>query len=304
MRRNSVNASPIVACVAFVATLVGGSGYSLAQTAIATEEYNQGISIRGTERQRELIRAHLDSLAKLPTGKKLLAAIEAAATDGKRITIQHGKQGDAYVQPDDWAASVPKRHELVDGVVRILEPGRGSASTLSYDPHYKENDAGGEGGVACMTEETILGHELIHGLHALQGRILADVKWVESGGNEVNYEERITSGFGGVVEPDGFTENALRAEQSIALRVTYARLCEATGEVFKGIAVAPRSRGLVESLSRAGSQSPAAQPTRRTPRGGGQPTHSSDDPAPVSNGISAAQRARLRAEILNSPLGE
>ncbi len=97
------------------------------------ETYGKTITIVGPTAERELIRAHLDSLAKLPTGAKLLAAIEAAATDGKDVTIHYrfGLAGAGTSSVKD--ASPRKWTKDADGVVTIVEPGRGASAKVYYD---------------------------------------------------------------------------------------------------------------------------------------------------------------------------
>ena len=296
MGRISTSAARIVAIVAFVVCTSQQTGKCLAQT---RESYGVGITISGPAAEREQIKAHLDSLGKLPTGKKLLEAIEAAAlASGHTITVDY-VPGGASVYPAKDASfeeAMPRRYDMEGDLVRIVEPGPGTSSVVRYDPRFKETNKdaqASDGGSACVTPEVVLGHELVHALHALQGRILARIPYDEPNGNATNYEERVTTGLGGVVDGDGLSENAIRRDQGVGGRATYARLCE--------MAKLPRhpflgSRGILKSLESAGAgpSSPALPATGSTSVTIGSPERRT----------TAQERADLLARTLNSSLGE
>ncbi len=318
-----------LAALLALATLVPREGR--AQTASDTEAYRPTIFIQGPKEQRDLIRAQLDSLAKLPTGERLLAAIEAATKDGKTLTIEY-HLGDARGGSYDAVNSQARRWSIDEqGVLTILEPGAGASAAVLYDPSFLETrkDLPVEGGLSCLKPEVILGHELAHALHALQGRMLKKVPWTEPNGNETNYEERVTTGLGGIADPDGFTENALRRDLAVADRETYARFCEAPAK-----STGVKSVGMLEKLARAAAAAagPSATPRRsggpppaREPRpaagaaaagwkehpglcGGpataSEPGQSAVEPK-VSNGkATRAERLRDTAKLVNGPLGE
>ncbi|MEZ0227660.1 MAG: hypothetical protein ACAI25_03490, partial [Planctomycetota bacterium] len=135
---------------------------SHAQSADEREAYDEAIAMEGLKEHRDLIRAHLDALKKLPTGRKLIAAIHAAAGDSKTLLVAY-RRGDARGGAPDHADNLPRRFEVgADGVLRILEAGPGNSGLVYYDPRFvhTNKDTDVQGGIGCLTPEIILGHEL------------------------------------------------------------------------------------------------------------------------------------------------
>ncbi len=270
-------AAPTVALVVLISCTSLGTGKALADEPPPgdRETYGQAMTIVGPAEQRARIRAQLDALKALPTGARLLAAIEAASRDGRAVTIEY-IEGWAATGADA-AKAAPARHELENDTVTILEPGAGTSAVIVYDPQKE--------GADCISREIILGHELIHALHALQGRSLTRVPWVEPNGNATTYEERVTSGLGGIADPDGITENALRAEQGLPLRTSYDEACGTPEPSGPRLGIADRLR-LGEPARPSGAKKEPAGPV---------------EGAPVVAAGSAGSRASALAALLNTP---
>ncbi|MEZ0227662.1 MAG: M91 family zinc metallopeptidase [Planctomycetota bacterium] len=293
-----------MAFVALVLSAALSSGKALAQGAlpVGTETYSSAIEIKGPEDQRALIRAQLDSLAKLPTGKKLLEAI-AASANGKTITIEY-KPGAASVLPGDKPAAYVQKYEMDGDKVKILEPGTGSSSTLFLDPSWIQTNAGLQidGGIECMTPEIILGHELTHALHNLQGKNLRQIPFTEDGGKVTNYEERVTSGLSFTTEPDGISENAIRQDQNVTARPQYSVLCD-PGD---GADATTLSKGFLSALTHAPAGSDHDRGRPRPKNGAVRPQAAKAISPEVAQAQrpTKAERQKAMKDFLNGPVGE
>ena len=109
------------------------------------------------------------------------------------------------VVPDEAGAS------LTPGNVRVL--------------YNRECQARYDDGLACAPGYVYLGHELVHVFHALHGHIanhIGDPSDPMPGGS--NHEEAWTIGRGAYAGTE-LTENALRVELELPLRVTHGSLC-------------------------------------------------------------------------------
>lgn len=183
--------SPRTATPRLALALLGALALSLPAPARspAGVEYGHGIWIAGDDAFVAATRRTLDDLAQLPSGQRLL---ERLAASGFRTQLRFSQapgaaQSALHQDPPQRTPTGELRWPASDSIV-----------TWNPDadlPHW--NDA------------VLLGHELIHGLHAQEGTLSADYVPFEEG--DVRLEELRTIGIGDHGEP-GLSENALRAD--------------------------------------------------------------------------------------------
>jgi uncharacterized Zn-binding protein involved in type VI secretion len=183
------------------------------------EIYSEGIIIQGDAAFRAQTRAALDRLASVNSGAKLLSQIDAS---GNTVTIIPETDPNGYCTPDNLADA--------------QTPGKGSDSTVAWNPnHHTTDPADPQGGTPGST--VILGHELVHANHNAHGEHHNGPNDSYGGqrGTSSRGEERATVGAGGtnVTAPDGtshtvpdhsgddVTENAIRDDFGIPRRPTY-----------------------------------------------------------------------------------
>jgi NleD-like pathogen effector protein (putative zinc metallopeptidase) len=158
----------------------------------AETEYGHNIRIEGTPEFVAQSVALLDSLAELPTGKRIL---EELGETGKATVVRYTPDMNAYAGPLN-RAEVAESALGPDG-----KPGAGVDAQVRWNPEFK---------MESFTPEIVMGHELIHALHAHLGE--RNLTREDEGPNAgTRLEELRTIGTNGF-EDETLTENALRRE--------------------------------------------------------------------------------------------
>jgi hypothetical protein len=175
-------------------------------TELVVAEYQQGIVIKGAEDFVEKARSHLDQIARVPTGGRLLMSL---ASRGLTVTIIPSSRTNE-ARPDNYRAAVAPGKSLrwrdESGRERAIRgAGGGSNTTIKYNPDLS---------IIGFTESwqrqppaIWLAHELIHADDAAYGRM--DPEMIDG----VRNYERQAIGLP-PYEMKEFTENRLRAEWS------------------------------------------------------------------------------------------
>jgi hypothetical protein len=163
------------------------------------------VDARATELAgRVVLRARPDPAGDYMTCANTVFANGGAELRRAQIVAYHMDERERVV-PDEAGAS------LTPGNVRVL--------------YNRECQARYDDGLACAPGYVYLGHELVHVFHALHGHIanhIGDPSDPMPGGS--NHEEAWTIGRGAYAGTE-LTENALRLELELPLRVTHGSLC-------------------------------------------------------------------------------
>ena len=196
-------------CLIAAVLTVGLTPITSAQE-IVREKYAPGVVIRGTPAFVAQTRRALKRLRKTPTGRALMRALARRGRMGRTATItqEHGEDG--------WATFTKDSTHTPKG-----GPGRGGDSTIGWNPTWDP-----EG----VPPEVILGHELIHALHSMQGR--TDTRVLRNSRHpdfNTRYLELKTVGIRGF-RSTRLTENRIRRDWNrifgtkLPMRKHYARL--------------------------------------------------------------------------------
>lgn len=175
-------------------------------TELVVAEYQQGIVIKGAEDFVEKARSHLDQIARVPTGGRLLWSL---ASRGLTVTlVPSSKTNEA--RPDNYRAAVVLgkllRWRDESGRERAIRgAGAGSNTTIKYNPDL--SIIGFAETWQRQPPAMWLAHELIHADDAAYGRM--DPEMIDG----VRNYERQAIGLP-PYEMKEFTENRLRAEWS------------------------------------------------------------------------------------------
>src|SRR6266545_2839934 len=173
-------------------------------TELAVVEYQQGIVIKGAKDFVEKAQSHLDQIARVPTGGRLLRSL---ASRGLTVTLVPSSRANES-RPDNYRAAVAPGKSLrwrdETGRQRTVRgSGAGSNTTIKYNP-----DSSSIGSAEAWQRQPPaiwLAHELIHADDAAYGRMDPEVI------DGVRNYERQAIGLP-PYEMKEFTENRLRAE--------------------------------------------------------------------------------------------
>src|SRR5262245_41175386 len=173
-------------------------------TELVVAEYQQGIVIKGAKVFVEKAQSHLDQIAGVPTGGRLLRSL---ASRGLTVTLVPSSRTNE-ARPDNYRAAVAPGKSLrwrdESGRERAIRgAGAGSNTTIKYNP-----DLSGIGSAEAWQRQPPaiwLAHELIHADDAAYGRM--DPEMIDG----VRNYERQAIGLP-PYEMKEFTENRLRAE--------------------------------------------------------------------------------------------
>jgi hypothetical protein len=167
-------------------------------------EYQRGIVIKGAKDFVEKSQSHLDQIARVPTGGRLLQSL---ASRGLTVTLVPSSRANE-ARPDNYRAAVAPGKSLKwrDEAGRqraVRGAGSGSDTTIKYNPDLLSV---GSGEAWQRQPPAIwLAHELIHADDAAYGRM--DPEMIDG----VRNYERQAIGLP-PYEMKEFTENRLRAE--------------------------------------------------------------------------------------------
>ncbi|MGH9753072.1 MAG: M91 family zinc metallopeptidase, partial [Blastocatellia bacterium] len=173
---------------------------------LASVDYQRGIIIKGAKDFVEKAQSHLDQIARVPMGERLLRSL---ASRGLIVTIVPSSRTNE-ARPDNYRAAVAQGKSLrwrdESGRQRTIRgSGSGSNTTIKYNPDLSV--IGFTDAWQRQPPAIWLGHELIHADDAAYGRM--DPEMVDG---VRNYERQAVG-----LPPYGmkeFTENRLRAEWS------------------------------------------------------------------------------------------
>jgi hypothetical protein len=173
---------------------------------LVVAEYQQGIVIKGAIDFVEKTRTHLDQIARVPTGGRLLMSL---ASRGLNVTLVPSSRTNE-ARPDNYRAAVAPGKSLrwrdESGRERAIRgAGGGSNTTINYNPDLSV--IGFSEAWQRQPPAIWLAHELIHADDAAYGRM--DPEMIEG----VRNYERQAIGLP-PYEMKEFTENRLRAEWS------------------------------------------------------------------------------------------
>ncbi len=171
---------------------------------LAVVEYQRGVVVKGAREFVEKARSHLDQIAHLPTGERLLASL---ASRGLIVTIVPSSRANE-ARPDNYRAAVASGKSLTwrdeSGRQRTIRgDGSGSNTTIKYNPDLSV--IGFAEAWQRQPPAIWLAHELIHADDAAYGRMDPEVV------DGVRNYERQAIGLP-PYEMKEFTENRLRAE--------------------------------------------------------------------------------------------
>jgi Effector protein len=175
-------------------------------TELAALEYQPGLVIKGVQAFIEKTRSHLDQIACVPTGERLLRSL---ASRGLIIKIVPSSRAN-LARPDNYRAAIAPGRSLKwrdeSGRQRKIRcSGGGSNTTIRYNPDLSVIGFGSA--LQRQPPAISLAHELIHADDAAYGRM--DPEMVDG----VRNYERQAIGLP-PYEMKEFTENRLRAEWS------------------------------------------------------------------------------------------
>jgi hypothetical protein len=171
---------------------------------LVVAEYQRGIVIKGAKDFVEKAQSHLDQIARVPTGGRLLRSL---ASRGLTVTLVPSSRANE-ARPDNYRAAVAPGKSLKwrDEAGRkraVRGAGSGSNTTIKYNPDLLSV---GSGAAWQRQPPAIwLAHELIHADDAAYGRM--DPEMIDG----VRNFERQAIGLP-PYEMKEFTENRLRAE--------------------------------------------------------------------------------------------
>jgi Effector protein len=173
---------------------------------LVVAEYQRGIVIKGAKDFVEKAQSHLDQIARVPTGGRLLRSL---ASRGLTVTLVPSSRT-TEARPDNYRAAVAPGKSLrwrdESGRARAIRgDGDGSNTTVRYNP-----DLSAIGFAEAWQRQPpaiLLAHELIHADDAAYGRM--DPEMMDG----VRNYERQAIGLP-PYETKEFTENRLRAEWS------------------------------------------------------------------------------------------
>jgi hypothetical protein len=173
-------------------------------TELVVAEYQRGIVVKGAKDFVEKTQSHLDQIARVPTGGRLLQSLAS-----RRLTVTLVPSSRANeARPDNYRAAVAigKSLKWRDEAGReraVRGAGSGSNTTIKYNPDLLSV---GSGAAWQRQPPAIwLAHELIHADDAAYGRM--DPEMIDG----VRNYERQAIGLP-PYEMKEFTENRLRAE--------------------------------------------------------------------------------------------
>jgi hypothetical protein len=173
-------------------------------TELVAAEYQRGIVIKGAKDFVGKAQSHLDQIARVPTGGRLLQSL---ASCGMTVTLVPSSRANE-ARPDNYRAAVAPGKALKwrDEAGRqrtVRGSGSGSNTTIKYNPDLLSVGSG----EAWQRQPTAiwLAHELIHADDAAYGRMDPEMR------DGVRNYERQAIGLP-PYEMKEFTENRLRAE--------------------------------------------------------------------------------------------
>ncbi len=189
------------------------------------EKYSDGITITGPKDYRDKVRANLDQLKQTPSGREVLDKLDAQGRDGKGVTIKppvNPPDDNGTTRNDPASDALPKSAHLDPTTGRIVvdEPGKGTSSTVEFDPDYEPKNLDG---TIKRPASIGLGHELIHATHNGSGTNLRDFQDPTDPGGTSNHEEAQTIGRG-AYSADHPTDNTLRDEMGFPRRTSHSSL--------------------------------------------------------------------------------
>jgi Effector protein len=171
---------------------------------LVVAEYQRGFVIKGAKDFVEKAQSHLDQIARVPTGGRLLQSL---ASRGLTVTLVPSSRANE-ARPDNYRAAVASGKSLrwrdEAGRARAVRGvGSGSNTTIKYNPDLLS--VGSAEAWQRQPPAIWLAHELIHADDAAYGRM--DPEMIEG----VRNFERQAIGLP-PYEMKEFTENRLRAE--------------------------------------------------------------------------------------------
>lgn len=163
--------------------------------------YAPTLRIEGSKAFTNQVERSLDALKKLPSGAALLAQLgqtgrQTVIRDLRRMPISPEEQQNAYVR-----SLHPGGEEAASLKPGTREPGPGADALVMWNPDFRP-----EG----FPQPLIMGHELLHALHAHKGELDMQPK-AEGRDAGIAQEELRTTGLPGFNDAP-ITENKLRAE--------------------------------------------------------------------------------------------
>jgi len=169
---------------------------SEAPAELVEADYGHGIRIQGTPAFVAESAAHLDRLASLPSGERLLSELGSSG----RLTVV------SETDAENAMAGALDDYDLIDAMVKSSgELGPGTDAYVKWNPNFE---------LEGTPDWLVLGHELIHALHVHRGELLLNRK--KEGRNAgTQWEELRTIGTGGY-QGESLTENVLRGEWNAA----------------------------------------------------------------------------------------
>ena len=175
-------------------------------TELVVVKYQPGIVIKGPKDFVVKTKSHLDQIAGVPTGGRLLQSI---ASRGMNVTLVPSPRANE-ARPDNYRAAVSQGKKLrwrdEAGRARAVRgSGAGSNTTIKYNPDF--SSLGSAEAWQRQPAPIWLAHELIHADDAAHGRM--DPEMIDG----VRNYERQAIGLP-PFEMKEFTENRLRAEWS------------------------------------------------------------------------------------------
>jgi hypothetical protein len=200
----SLGYAPVKECEALDKILTAELLEKIPAAELVVAEYQRGIVIKGAKDFVEKAQSHLDQIARVPTGGRLLQSL---ASRGLTVTlVPSSRENEA--RPDNYRAAVAHGKSLKwrDEAGRkraVRGDGSGSNTTIKYNPDLLSL---GSGAAWQRQPPAIwLSHELIHADDAAYGRM--DPEMIDG----VRNFERQAIGLP-PYEMKEFTENRLRAE--------------------------------------------------------------------------------------------
>jgi hypothetical protein len=200
----SLGYAPTKECEALDKILTAELLEKIPSTELAVAEYQRGIIIKGAKDFVAKAQSHLDQIARVPTGGRLLQSL---ASRGLTVTLVPSSRANE-ARPDNYRAAVALGKSLrwrdEAGRARAVRGvGSGSNTTIKYNPDLLS--VGSAEAWQRQPPAIWLAHELIHADDAAYGRMDPEIK------DGVRNYERQAIGLP-PYEMKEFTENRLRAE--------------------------------------------------------------------------------------------
>jgi hypothetical protein len=191
------------------------------------EPYSPGIVLAGRPADNSIVRGWLDRLRGLATGRELLAEIDRHGAQSGPCRLERGSLLDGFrifYTSVEEAALLGARELLLHTTPPGIAAGRAGRLDRCRISWNHEARLNGRPVVGPQDPgAALIGHELIHALHVVDGTFLANFDDSRNGGDPRNMEETRTTGIREFTQTY-FTENRLRHELGVPTRVEYATL--------------------------------------------------------------------------------